>query len=347
MKVSRSEETGGGSPFDEFQGEAESEMTTGERWNQVLDLWVYSPLRVMWSDWRTRIGSAILLVYVLMGTVGVVLLDKPETNEGPRYLPAFQNLQFPLGTDALGNDLLSAIVHATPAMWKMIISGAILATFVGTAVGTLAGYKRGDLDTLLMTITDIVLTIPGLPLLIVLSVALNPRDPFVIGAFLSINAWAGLARSVRSQVLSLRTESYVEASRIMGVSTPRIIVKDILPNIMPYVMINFMGAANRVIYASVGLYFLGVLPWSELNWGVMLNQAQSEGALLSAQAAHWLIEPLFVITMLSFGLILFAQGMDRVFNPRVRARHAKSTGEEGAGPAEGGSGGGTTATVNT
>jgi peptide/nickel transport system permease protein len=173
------------------------------------------------------------------------------------------------------------------------------------------------------------MTIPGLPLVIVLAVALEPENPFVIGLLLTVNAWAGLARTIRSQVLSLRSESYVEASRIMGVSTPHIIYDDILPNIMPYVLINFMSAARNVIFSSVGLYFLGILPFTTLNWGVMMNLAYKNSALLTLNAAHWLIIPMFVISLLSYGLIMFSQGMDRVFNPRVRARHATTTSDEG------------------
>ena len=108
----------------------------------------------------------------------------------------------------------------------------------------------------------------------------------------------------------------------MGISTPRIIVKDIIPNLMPYITVNFVFAARYVMFASVGLYFLGVLPYSAQNWGVTLNFAYSNGALFSWQAAHWLLAPMIAIMGLSLGLILLGQGLDRVFNPRVRTRMA-------------------------
>jgi peptide/nickel transport system permease protein len=322
-----------------------------DHWRTQIDLWVLAPARIMWEDTRTRIGGAIMLFYILMGTVGVVLTDAPVQNEGAPLIglfpgglvPSGENawvsvgrvtvaganvswpeLYFPLGTDILGNSLLEMTIHSTPAMLKMAFAGGVVTTLIGTVIGTIAGYKGGRVERILITASDIQMAIPGLPLLIVLAVALQPRDPLVVGFLLSVDAWAGLARQLHSQVLSLRNESYVEASRLMGFSSPPIIWDDVLPNIMPYVMINFMGNSIRVIHASVGLYFLGVLPFTTLNWGVMINMAYNRGALLTWNAAHWLLIPIVAISLLGFGITLFSQGMDRLFNPKVRARYASS-----------------------
>jgi peptide/nickel transport system permease protein len=295
-----------------------------KRW---FTLWVISPAKIAWDDYRTRIGGSIILLYVLMGTVGVHIIKSPA-NRGEFLLPPFQSMRFPLGTDNLGNDMLALMVHSTPAMWQLIIAGAIVAGMFGTAIGTLAGYARGRIDVALMTFTDIMLTIPGLPLIIVLAAAIEPENPFVVGTVLAINNWPGLARTVRSQVLSLREESYVEASRIMGFSKTRIITKDIIPNVAPYLLIGFVGAATSVVFEAVGLYFLGVLPFTRLNWGVILQQAQSGGAIQSVDAVHWLLVPMITISLLTFGFILTSQGLDRVFNPRIRAKHANDRGEE-------------------
>jgi len=304
--------------------------TDREKYGRLLDLWVVSPLRIMWTDWRTRLGGLIIFLYLLMGTVGVMVIDRPQRNEAAPYLPPFHSLEFPLGTNATGTDLFGLIVHATPAMWKLIIAGAVLAGILGTVIGTVAGYRGGRTDTVLMTLSDIFLTIPGLPLVIVLSIVFTPKDPFVVGIILSINNWPGLARTLRSQVLSLRNQSYVEASSVMGFGTSGIVSYDILPNVMPYILINFVGAATGVIYESVALYFLGILPWTSRNWGVILNQAQKAGAMMSFRSVHWLFTPLAAITLLAFGFVLFSQGMDRVFNPRIRARHSSTTAAETA-----------------
>jgi len=118
-----------------------------------------------------------------------------------------------------------------------------------------------------MSISDFFMAIPGLPLVIILAITFNPENPIFVGVILTINYWAGLGRSLRSQVLTIREDSYVEASRTMGVSTWQIMVKDIIPNLMPYVTVNFVFAARYTIFASVGLYFLGVLPYTGKPWG--------------------------------------------------------------------------------
>lgn len=300
-----------------------------------VDRYVLAPLRILANDWRALVGILIVSIYLLMGFVawisasdwwlfsGLTLVTEPVPNQGPRLLQPLEAPAHPLGTDKLGSDILAQIVHATPAMLKMIFAGAVFSTTVATLVGTFAGYKGGVIDTVLMAFADIMMTIPGLPLIIVLAAIFQPRDPFVIGIILTINGWAGLARSLRSQVLTLREESYVEASRAMGIRTHSILGKDIVPNLMPFVAVNFVGTARSVIFSSVALYFLGILPFSNLNWGVMMNLAyQTAGALYTWETAHWLLAPMATIVILSFGLILLAQGGDRIFNPRIRARHA-------------------------
>lgn len=307
-----------------FKTTSEVEFSRTDRWLLFIDVRVLAPFRVMWDDTRTKVGLLVVGLYVFMGTLGIFVIPRPDLHAGPMFMPPFQSLRFPLGTDKFGQSIFRSLVHATPAMLKMIVAGAVFTVIVATIIGTVSGLIGGMIDRVLMTFTDIMLAIPGLPLVIVIAITFEPRNPFVVGLVLSINAWAGLSRAIRSQVLAVRHESYVEASQTMGLPTWKIIVGDVLPNLMPYITVNFMQAARNVIFASVGLYFLGLLPFTTLNWGVMMNLARTAGALRSTQVIHWLIFPMVTITLFTFGLIALAQGMDRVFNPRVRARHTKS-----------------------
>jgi len=316
----------GGASVSEFEQVADVSMTDAERRRQWFDEKILAPARIVWDDWRARTGVVIVLFYLLLGTVGLKLVAEPSPNQGPILVGAFTTIEYPLGTTASGESILSQIVYATPSMLVMISSGAVFTVVLGTLVGTVAGYKGGRLDGVLMTITDVMMTIPGLPLTIVLAAVLQIKgNPAVIGILITVNAWAGLARAIRSQVLTLRDAEYVEASRIMGMKTPTIITGDIVPNLMPYITMNFVQQARAVIFGSVGLYFLGVLPYNGINWGVMMNAAVNRaGATASPAAFHWLLMPMLTIIVLALGLTLLAQGADRVFNPRVRARHAKS-----------------------
>ena len=179
-----------------------------------------------------------------------------------------------------------------------------------------------------MTVTDVVLTIPGIALVIVLASIYQPESPLVVGLILGIDNWPKLARTVRSQVLSIREEAFTEASRIMGLSELHILRKDVVSNLMPYISVNFATSARKIIFESVGLYFLGILPRSNLNWGLMMNDAYNQANLTNPDQIHWLLVPMALIILISLGFILLAQGLDRVFNVRLRARHETAGGDE-------------------
>jgi peptide/nickel transport system permease protein len=216
-------------------------------------------------------------------------------------------------------------------MLKMMLAGAIFGNSLGVVVGLVSGYTGGNTDKILMTMTDVVASIPGLPLLLILAAIIEPRNPYLIGVILTVQRWAGLARGIRAQVLPLRNIEYVEASQTMGQSTSTVLLKQVLPDLLPLVTLSFMGTARSVIFASVGLYFLGLLPYTSANWGVVLNSAYSNASILtSLENAHWILVPAVTIALLTFGLTLLAQAFDQVFNPRVRARHEarKRSGEE-------------------
>ncbi|QLG29532.1 ABC transporter permease [Halorarum halophilum] len=316
-----------GSPFEVV---SQYEETRRDRYRKLFDAYVYAPISIIWRDWRARIGFTIVLAYVLMGTVGTVIVPPTEVVEGPALAQPFQHWEYPLGTDDMGRDLFAQTVHATQEMLKMITAGALFTVTMGTVVGAVAGYKGGMVDTVLSSITDICINIPGLPLVMVL-VLLLPigGNPYVIGIILCIAAWGGLARAIRSQVLTLRQESFVEASRAMGIPTRRIVFKEIVPHLMPFVVINLTNASRRVIFEAAALYYLGVLPFEDLNWGATLNLAQTGQAHVRPQALHWFLVPMVAIIFISIGLILLGQSLDRVFNPRVRARHEKTTSDAG------------------
>jgi len=318
--------------FQQLGATSEYSLSRRERLFRIVDAYVLTPLRITWSDWRMRIGISVLVFYALMGTVGLSIVPKPVTNEHPLYQAPLQSMQYPLGTDGLGQSMFENIVWATPAMLKMVIAGAVVASGTGAVIGAVAGYKGGAVDSLLMFVTDIMLTMPGLPLIIVLATIVPLQDPFVVGIILAIDNWPGLARNLRSQVLTIREESYVEAARAMDQNTLRILQRDVVPQVMPYILINAAGAARGVIFESVGLYFLGLLPFTTFNWGVMMNLAYQQGGAVvnPARAGHWLLFPALALIGLSFGLILVSQGLDRVFNPRLRARHAKTKGGDEA-----------------
>ncbi|MEY7848382.1 ABC transporter permease [Natrarchaeobius sp. A-rgal3] len=323
----RSTATDGGTTRSPFEAISDVEETRRDRYRKRYETYVYAPLSIIWDDWRARIGIAIIAFYVLVGTLGVYLIEPTSNLDGSAFIQPFETWEHPLGTDRMGRDLLADAVHSTRPMLIMMISGGLFTVSLGTAIGAVAGYKGGITDTVLNSITDVFINIPGLPLVIVLSVMFEPRHPVMVGILLSVAAWAGLARAIRSQVLTIRMESFTESARAMDIPTSRIIRKDVLPHLMPYLVINLMNAIRNIIFSAVGLYFLGVLPFEDQNWGITLYAAYDQGAHYRPGAIHWLLIPMVAIIGISIGLILLGQSLDRVFNPRVRARHENGGGE--------------------
>jgi peptide/nickel transport system permease protein len=307
-----------------FHTVSDIEVSRYDRYKILFDEWVIAPVRILMDDPRAVLGCALVGLFAFLGTLGVMIVRVPEVNQGPRSLTPFKQMAFPLGTDATGRGILAQVVHATPPMLRMIFAGAVFAIVIATIIGVVAGYKGGWTDTVLMTITDTVIGVPGLPFVIVIAAIFEPTRPEVIGIMLASNVWAGNARTIRSQVLTLRDQNYVEASRLAGMSLQRILRKDVLPNIMPFILVKFVNDSRYIIFSSVGLYFLGFLPYSNANWGVMIQEAYRTSNLYVGNGIHWMLPPMFAIILFSLGLILLAQGFDRIFNPQIRAKHAKS-----------------------
>jgi peptide/nickel transport system permease protein len=306
-----------------FRTTAEFDETRRDRYEKLFHRYVRAPVSILRKDPRATIGFGLMGLYILMGIIAVFILEPTQPFDGEPYVQPFQTWEHPLGTNKLGQDLMYQAFYSIVPLGKMMISGALFTVVLGTVVGVVSGYKGGLVDRILTTVTDVFINLPGIPLVIVLAILFSPKDEFVIGILLSVASWAGLARSLRSQVLTLREEAFVEASRVMDIPLHRVLYDEILPHLMPYIAVNTAGAARRVIFSAVGLYFLGILPFTGANWGTMLSQSYSADSFFAPSRIHWLLISLIFIIGISVSLILLAQSLDRVFNPRVRARHAE------------------------
>lgn len=280
----------------------------------LSDLW-----RILRNDKGALIGGLIVAFYCLLAIFGPVFVHVSNDQDANNaYLPP--SWAHPLGTDALGQGVLSQIVvGARPIMIVGVLS-AIITIFVGVLLGLLSGYAGGWTDSVIMRITDVFLTVPGLPLIIVLAAVIHTTNPFILACVLSITAWAGLARAIRSQALSLRSSDFVEAAKLQGVSIGNMVGRQLLPNVGPYVAIHFLLAITGAIYAEVGLFLLGIAPISGINWGIMINLAMSQGALYTTDSAFYLFSPMAAIVILQVAFVFFSRALDSVFNPRLRVQ---------------------------
>lgn len=280
-------------------------------WN---DLW-----RILKNDKPALFGGIIVGLYTLVAIFGPVFVHISSVqNEANAY--AGPSLQHMLGTDALGQDVLSQIIVGCRPIMILGVISAVITVVVGVGVGLVSGYVGGIVDSVIMRITDVFLTIPGLPLIIMIAAIVHTTNPVVLALILSITAWPGLARAVRSQALSLRSSDFIESAKLQGLSLGNVVGRQLLPNVGPYVAIHFLLAITGAIYAGVGLFLLGIAPISGTNWGIMINLAMSQGALYTSGSALYLFSPMAAIVLLQVAFVLFSRALDSVFNPRLRVQ---------------------------
>jgi len=231
-----------------------------------------------------------------------------------------------LGTTVFAQDVWSQLLAATRATLLVgFIAGAI-ATALSVLVGVTAGYLGGNADEGLSLLSNVFLAIPGLPLLIVLAsyVPSAGANVVIIALIVAVTGWAYGARVLRAQTLSLRNRDFVEAARVSGEGRLRIIVVEVLPNLLPIVASTFLFTTLYAVGAYVALAFLGLAgapnatPAGLWNWGEMLEQAYPQNAVASGWWWWWL-PPGFCIALLGMGLALLNFGIDEFVNPRLRA----------------------------
>ncbi|TMC54403.1 MAG: dipeptide/oligopeptide/nickel ABC transporter permease/ATP-binding protein [Chloroflexi bacterium] len=243
-----------------------------------------------------------------------------------------------LGTTVFAQDVWSQLLASTQATMFVGLLAATIATALSIIFGVSAGYIGGATDEGLSLIANVFLAIPGLPLLIVLAdyVPSAGSSIFLVAAIIAITTWAYSARTLRAQTLSLRNRDFVEAARVSGESRTRIILAEILPNLVPIVAASFLFTTLAAIYAYVAISFLGLggsptgSPAGLWNWGEMLREGFANNAVRGGWWWWW-APPGICVALLGTGLALLNFGIDEFINPRLRtagltARAAKKAG---------------------
>jgi peptide/nickel transport system ATP-binding protein len=228
-----------------------------------------------------------------------------------------------LGADDVGHDLLSMLIHGARISLLVGVVAAVVATVIGALVGIVAGYCRGGVDAVLMRITDVVLALPVLPLTIVIGVFVGPglgTQVLVISAVL----WAGLARELRSQVLSLRERDYIESLRSMGAGTWYVLRRHVSRAVVPLLIPQFILATKTAVLLEASLAFLGLGDISAASWGSMLSMAHARSAFLTDAWLWWVIPPGLAIAATVLGFALLGNALEERSRP-VLLRRKKAT----------------------
>lgn len=223
-----------------------------------------------------------------------------------------------LGTDTQGRDIFSHIVHGGTTLITTALAAGLLSTLIAVFLGALAALIGGFVDRVITAVANLVLTIPSFPLLVVLAALIRLDNALILAVLIAALSWPILMRAVRSQVLSLRERDYVEAAFALDLGLPHIILREILPNMMSFVAINFIFAVTRAMYDQVGLIFLGMVPINDYTWGVMLYFGRSRGTLFSPDSASMVLSPVIAIALFQVSMVLFARSLEEMFDPRLR-----------------------------
>ena len=265
-------------------------------------------------------GLSILLGLFLFWAIGSLIVSPEETRPLaaiPRQRPS---MEYPLGTDEVGRNIFAVMVSGTALTLRIgLIAGAV-GVGIGALIAFVAGYYGGIVDTVIRGTVDTLQTVPGLLILIIIAASVRSGlSVDQMALIIATLAWITPARTIRAQVLTLRQRTYVDIARQSGMSGLEIIFKELMPNLMPYMVASFVLAVAAAILASVGLEALGLGPLESPTLGMTIYWNIYFGSLLLG-LWWWWMPPIIIIVLLFVGLFLVTAGLDEWANPRLRRR---------------------------
>ena len=277
-----------------------------------------------------KIGAFLLITMLLVATFAPWLTpytptETVRTPAGKPLIYAPPSVHPPLGTDDAGHDVWSELVYGARISLMVGFFAGFLSMFIGSTLGTLAGFYGGKTDTLLMRTTDVFLVIPDLPLTIILIAVirqLNIGIPViaVLIVVIGILYWTTTARLIRSQVLSIKERQFVSRARAIGAGNFHIMRKHILPQVLPLIVANTVLIISTAILVESGLAFLGLGDPTRPSWGTMLHFAFERSAI--SNGAWWFyLPPGLAIVWVSLGCVLLGNVLEEIFNPRLKSHH--------------------------
>jgi len=265
---------------------------------------------------KLDVSLAVFIGMIVMSVFGSVLYPvDPLYMANPPESPPSK--VFPLGTDSWGRDLLALLINGIKSSLSIGVTAALIALAIGVLIGVISGFKGGLTDSSLMLVTDVVLVLPSILIMMLIAAYLKERNPFFVSVIIGITSWPWVARAVRSQMLSLKTREFVYMSRMAGLSDMRIIIEDLLPNMMSYTFMAFVLLMSGAMIAEAGLSMIGLGVTKGVSLGIILYWAQ----LLEAVRRGiwwWFVPPGAVLVALAASLLLMSTALDEYFSPRLK-----------------------------
>jgi peptide/nickel transport system permease protein len=261
-------------------------------------------------------GLGLLGLILLASIVGPLLVDPATTRVGatiPRLPPSPEHW---FGTDGQGRDMFATMVHALPQTLRIGIAAGLISLSVGVALGLIAGFVGGLVDTVIRLASDVMMTIPGIAILVLVASNVRVMTVDLMAVIVAALSWMVAARTIRAQTLTLRERGYVAIARLNGTSGLKLIFVEVLPNLLPFIAASFVVTVTSAMLATIGLEALGLGPQNDLTLGMTIYWAQFYGAILRG-LWWWWGPPIVLIVLIFVGLLLTSAGMDSFVNKRL------------------------------
>jgi len=274
-------------------------------------------VRVFFGNRRSAFGTSVIIFFIVLGVFGPFVFPySTDISMLDQLLPP--SWSHPFGTDLWGRDVFRQIVAGTSDVLAIAFLAAIFSVVLALILGMFSGIVGGVFDKFIMFLTNVFLTIPSLPVFLILAALFTVDNAVSFAIILSIFSWAGMCRSIRAQIISLKERDFIQICKVMKMSKGHIIFKELLPNVGSYILINFIIVMKNAITGSVGLMLLGVASFEPTNWGAILTSAKNNGALINPNSYMWLFAPILCIAIFQLGVIVLSKGLDDTLNPRLR-----------------------------
>ena len=281
-------------------------------------------LRVLLRNRTSAFGIALLSVIVLVTLFAPLLttLDPAVPTSPPGEAPSWTN---PMGTTDQGYSVYAQVIHGGRVSLMVALAATVIAMSIAIVLGLLAAYKGGLVDDVINLFANIFIVIPTLPLLLVISSFLEQTGPVTMSLIIGLTSWAIETRVLRGQALSLVSRDFILAARAGGESTPRVVFRELLPNMLSRIAAGFAFVFIAAVFFEAALEFLGFADVNKVSWGTMLYWATVNSTLLQGEWWHFVF-PGLAISLTLLSIIFINYGIDELADPRLRLKRRRRFG---------------------
>jgi peptide/nickel transport system permease protein len=259
-----------------------------------------------------RAGVGLLAVVVLIAVIGPFVSPDPARQTVRVLEPP--SAAHPLGTDDVGQDVWARLASGARTSVVVAMGAGLLSTVLSAAVGISAGLAGGLYERASMRLVDALLVMPSILVLILLSAFIQPGMAGLI-LLISVMQWAGGARVLRAQTLSLKERPHVEASRAFGAGSLHLVTRHIVPDLAPLLVVAFIHRARRAVFMEAGLAFIGIAAPSMVSWGTMIRNAL--GFYYTPAWSWWLLPPGICLSLLILSFLFIGHSLENIMEPQL------------------------------